>query len=471
MTELKNKNGKYSTLAKNTTLFMVSSFGSKIISFLFVPLYTYVLSTKEYGIVDLVSSTALLLIPLFTINIQDAVIRYSLDKDYYSRDIISAGIKVNIIGDIILIAVILLAKKLRIINLESRYLLFLYLTFMLNALNNCITMYLKAANKVLIIVISGLINTGVTCILNILLLLVFKMGINGYLIANIAGILLATLFEIFIGKVYKGLSLTSNKTILKEMILYSAPLVANSIAWWVNSASDRYILVLFCGVAANGIYSVSYKIPTILATIQNIFYNAWSISAITEFDKEDKDGFIGNMYSAYSVLTLLICSGLIIINIPLAKILYSKDFFMAWKYVPFLLVGTTFNGLALFEGCIFTAVKQTKEVSKTTLIGALVNIVFNFIFIYFFGVIGAAISTMLGYMVTWIVRTIKLNGIVKMKIKWNKYILTYILLLIQSTIALSKNFCWLEIIFFTVIVIINKQDIVKIITKTLSMSK
>lgn len=59
-------------------------------------------------------------------------------------------------------------------------------------------------------------------------------------------------------------------------------------------------MTFFCGTAINGIYAVSYKIPTILSTIQTIFYNAWSISAITEFDKDDRDGFIGNIYTIYS---------------------------------------------------------------------------------------------------------------------------------------------------------------------------
>lgn len=147
------------------------------------------------------------------------------------------------------------------------------------------------------------------------------------------------------------------------MILYSFPLVTNSIAWWLNNASDRYILTFFCGTSINGIYAVSYKIPTILSTFQSVFYNAWSISAITEFDKEDRDGFIGNIYTMYSAISIIGCSILLIFNIFIAKILYSK-LFEAWHYVPPLLIGTVFNGLALFEGCIFTAVKNKRGIKN-----------------------------------------------------------------------------------------------------------
>ena len=76
------KKGKYSTLGKNTLLFAVSSFGTKIITFLLVPLYTSVLSTNDYGTIDLITAAVQLLIPILTLNIQDAVLRFSLDRSY-----------------------------------------------------------------------------------------------------------------------------------------------------------------------------------------------------------------------------------------------------------------------------------------------------------------------------------------------------------------------------------------------------
>ena len=84
---------KYRDLSKNTILFTINSFGSKLISFLLVPLYTYVLSTNDYGTADLITSTVQLLVPVLTLNIQDAVLRFSLDKEYDKRAVISVFIK------------------------------------------------------------------------------------------------------------------------------------------------------------------------------------------------------------------------------------------------------------------------------------------------------------------------------------------------------------------------------------------
>ena len=146
----------------------------------------------------------------------------------------------------------------------------------------------------------------------------------------------------------------------------------------------------------------------------------------------------------------------------IAKILYSNDFFVAWKYVPFLLVGTVFNGIALFEGCIFTAVKRTKDVSRTTIMGALVNTIINFLLIPFIGATGAALSTMIGYMTVWIIRTLQLRSIVKMKVDWNIQIASAFLILIQAVFAVFVKSNLIQVIPIIILIVIQRKIFVKV---------
>lgn len=458
--EMGSNNGKYSTLTKNVLLFTISSFGSKIIQFLLVPLYTSVLSTGDYGTVDLINTTVQLLIPLLTLNMQDAVLRFCLDDKYKKEDILAVSLKVNLFACLALGITLTFLYASGVVKLDGIYLLFLYVSYFLGAIFNTIQMYLKADNKVAILAIDGIINTLVSCVLNLLLLLVVKWGVYGYMLANATGLIVADAYAWVVGRIgqsaHKG---NPRKKIFREMFVYSAPLIANSLAWWINNASDRYILTAFRGVSENGIYSVSYKIPSILSVVTTIFYNAWSISAITEFDENDSDGFMGNSYSAFSMLTLLACSAIMIINIPLARILYAKDFFAAWKCVPFLLAGAAFNALGLFDGCIYTAVKKTGDVSKTTLIGAGVNTGLNFILIYFFGSIGAALATMVGYLTTFAMRTKGMSSFVHLRTNWIKHYVSYGLLILQAVLGLNEKGWIFEIPIFVLIFILYRQYI------------
>ena len=80
---------RYKYLIKNTGILTISSFSTKILTFLMVPLYTSVLTTEEYGTYDLAVSTVSLLIPILSVNIVDGVMRYSMDSRYDRADIFS----------------------------------------------------------------------------------------------------------------------------------------------------------------------------------------------------------------------------------------------------------------------------------------------------------------------------------------------------------------------------------------------
>ena len=460
---------KNKSLLKNIGIFTIGSLGSNIVSFLMIPLYTAVLNTAEYGTVDLVTSTAALLTPILLLSIQDATLRFGMDSAYKKEDVLSTSINIIFKGSALLLISLICVNILNLVNISTIYLVFLFVVFVLGALNNILNLYLKAKNKAFIIAVGGIICTLITCSSNVLLLLVFKWGINGYIISNIIGIFIQVVYQLVAGEAYKDVRISNYTNLSRPMIKYSSPLIANSISWWINNASDRYILTWLRGVSVNGIYTVSYKIPTILSIFQNIFFNAWSMSAIAEFDENDTDGFIGMNYSMYSFISLFVCSGLLIINIPLAKFLYRGSYFSAWQYVPFLLHGTVFSGISQFEGALFAATKNTKQVAKTTVIGAAVNTICNFAFIYLIGAIGAALATLFGYAVTWVLRTKYLKLFIKMKVNWRNHFASVILVFMQAIIAtLNISLSWIiQIVIFLVVLILNKKFIIPVVNKVI----
>lgn len=465
---------KYKALSKNVVLFTISNFGSKLISFLLIPLYTLYLTTSDYGTADLVTTTVSLLIPVLTVNVQDAVLRFSLDKRYTPKQSLRVGIKINAIANFVFVIALLTIRGTGVVKLAPLYCIFAYASFSGGAINNTLQMYLKAVDKVFILTISSILQTLIVCVGNVIALVCLQSGINGYLVVSIIGFVVPAIIMVLAGHIFPLGDAKEDRQIEREMLAYSIPLVLNSVSWWINNASDRYILTFFCGVAVNGIYSVAYKIPTILSTIQSIFYNAWSISAITEFDRNDEDGFFGKTYSVYSFMCMSACAGIIAFNEFLATFLYSGEFFAAWKYVPILLVATLFNGLALFQGCVFTAIKKTKIISSSTLLGAGVNTVFNFILIYYWGGIGAAIATFLGYLTTWIVRTVWLKKYIHMKVNWVRQILSYIVLCTEAICATYYPSIGLSFAFIGILLLLNAdfvREIVKVIGKNIRRNK
>lgn len=449
---------KYSYLTKNVLLFSISGFIPKILAFILVPIYTSYLSAGEYGVSDLITTTVSLFIPIFTLDIQDAVMRFSLDKDYKKQDVFSVAIRIILAGTLLIASGAFVVSRFNIIT--NSYLIFFVIMYFTTATNNTITLFCRGIDKVGTMVIGGILNSVITLAANILFLVVFHWGLTGYLVANTIGAAAALIWCFFGAKLYRYIRWNIPKTVFKDMVVFSFPLIFSVIAWWVNTASDRYILSWLSGVAVSGIYAISYKIPSLLSMFQNIFFQAWSISAIKEFDKDDSDGFIGNMYTMMNFAMVVVCSGLMIMNIPIAKILYANEFFEAWKFVPPLLISVVFNAMALFIGSIFTAVRDTKTLSISTIIGAIVNTACNFLFIYCWGAYGAALATLLGYGVVFLMRHIILRKHIRMKIKWRRDIITYIFLVTQMIFAVfAMRFIWVQIIICLGILLLYYKEI------------
>lgn len=454
---------KYSYLTKNVLLFSISGFVPKILSFILIPIYTSYLTTAEYGISDLIATTVSLLIPIFTLDIQDAVMRFALDKTYKKENVFSTAVKIILDGFLLVLTGTWIVSLFNIPVLNDTYLLFFVLMYFSTAVYNTEALFCRGIDKVHVMVVSSILNSVVTLAANILFLVVFKWGLIGYLAANTIGSAVALTYCFFGAKLYRYVKWDVPMTVAKDMIAFSFPLIFSVIAWWINNASDRYILSWMSGVAVSGIYAVAYKIPNLLSMFQNIFAQAWSISAVKEFDKNDSDGFIGNMYTMMNFAMVIICSGIMIMDIPVAKILYSNEFFEAWKYVPPLLISVVFNAMALFVGSIFTAVKDTKTLSISTITGAVVNTGCNVIFIYFWGAYGAALATLIGYAVTLIMRHIILRKHINIRIKWGRDIVVYGVLFIQMAIAaFGKKAILVQIIPFIVILLLYREEIVKL---------
>ena len=114
------------------------------------------------------------------------------------------------------------------------------------------------------------------------------------------------------------------------MLAYCVPLIVTMLGWWINSAADKYVVVFLCGMAANGILSVAYKIPSIINILQSIFMQAWQISAIKEYGETDTAQFYGSTFNVINTLMCAACAWLILLSKPLASFLYAKDFYQAF---------------------------------------------------------------------------------------------------------------------------------------------
>lgn len=392
---------QYKNLVTNSIVFTIANFGSKVITFLMVPLYTYLLTPKDYGTIDLVTTISGLLLPIIFLCVSDAVLRYTMSNKFSNKDVLSISLKIYITGLALFGIVLFIISLFKDINSYKFYLFCIVAT---NGLLLIFNQFLRGIGKIKEFAINGTLYTLMFVLSNFIMLVLLKVGKSGYFLSLIIANIICILYAVLISKAYKYITIRTSRDIFLVMITYSLPLIPNSLMWWVMDASDKFIITYFLGVNANGIYAISKKLPTIIDTFHSIFNQAWQISAIEEADSANSVEFTSNVYKIYTYLLFLIVSGLLVVSRIVVEYLLSSSYYESWKYIPFLLLSVSFSSLSGFLSANFIANEKTSIIFKTTLYGAVVNTILNFILIPFIGINGAAIATMASYYMVLIIR-------------------------------------------------------------------
>ena len=385
-------------LFKNTFL---STFSTKLISFLMVSFYTSVLNAELYGQIDIIFTTINLLVPVVALSIHNSIVRFAMDEDKNRSNILLVGLSITAIGSLFVLVGSIILNFFYDYSFLCGVLLVEQIFFLL------FTEYVRGIGKNGLYVICHISLIAITSALNILFLGVLNLKVIGYLYAYLLSyVICCTLLIICINpvKVLKYTTQSKKKSDLHEMVKYSIYLIPNSVFWWITNSSDKYMILYLIGSMYNGIYSVSNKIPTIITNVFYIFNQAWQLSAIKENGSKDEEKFVNEIFNALFITMSVVVSGILLIIKPFMSIYVSEQYYVAWQSSSILTFTGMFNILASFVGTQYVVAKENKMNMYTTLLGTVVNIVLNAILIPFFQLNGAAIATCISYIVVFIVR-------------------------------------------------------------------
>lgn len=430
---------KKKELAKNTVIIFLGKVCTQLISFFLLPLYTGYLSTKQYGIVDLIQTYVRLLVPLLTIELEMGVFRFLIDtrgKEKDTKKVMSNNFTI-LFGSLLLFTVVYLVVT-SFWKIDYRFLI-LFDIFLCTITGNLLQVA-RGFGKTLDYSIACIITGVMTVVLNILLIVFGGLRVSGMVISMAVANGLGALYLFIKLKMYKYFNKKLiNIKLIKSMVKYSAPLVPNSLSWWVVSVSDRSIISVVLGAASNGIYAVSNKFPTLLSSVFSIFNMSWCESATLHINSSDRDEFFSDICNTVVKLFSSLGLGLIACMPFLFPILINAKYDEAFIYIPILAIGVVFNvGVSLYSS-IYIARKMTKEVASTSIMGAIINIVVNVCLIKFIGLYAAAFSTAISYFVMMIYRHFDLKKYLNIKYEKGIFIKTILMFCFVVVLYYQRN--------------------------------
>ncbi len=433
---------KYKRLVSNTMLFAISTFSSKLLSFVMAPLFSYWFETQEMnGVKELLNQCASLLIPVVSLGVANAVIRFGLEKGVRRSAVYMNGLTAIGMGFLLLVLLYPLLSRIKLFRV---YIVLLYLYLLISCLRTLHCQFCRARQLNRLYAIDGILCTLTTCGFYALFLRVLNLGPTGYLLAVICADGLSALFLFCITKTWRFIDLKRyDFALLKRMLRYALPLVPASIFWMITNASDQFFVaaILENGTAWTAILGASYKLPTILSIVSTIFTEAWQISAFTDGASAERERFFSRVFGAYQSLIFLAASGIVLMAQPFMMI-YREDYFIGWKFIPLLTMATAFSSFDNFLNSIYMVEKRSTLSFGTMAMGAAVNVILNWKLIPIWGVNGAALATFVSYFLVFLLRAINTRGLIRVDFAPEKLCCNFGLLAAESWLMLKRVPHW-----------------------------
>ena len=445
-------NKKKSQLIKNTIIIFIGRTCTQFISYLLLPVYTSYLTKNDYGIVDLITTYITLIVPIITLELEMSIFRFlvdSRDDKKKTSKLISNNFYVLIISLFVFSLLYLIVSI--IFNFNFKYLILF--DIIVCVLSGNFLQVSRGLGSTIDYAISCIITGISTVLCNILFIVVFKMGAEGMILSMAISNMLCSVYLFIRLKLYKFINIKLvDKNLIKSMNKYSVPLIPNSISWWVVNASDRTIISYFLGSSLNGVYAISNKFPTILSSLLGIFNLSWSESSSLHINDKDREIFFSDVINDALKMFSSLCIGMIACMPFVFPLLINSKFNEAYVYIPILILSILFNVLICMYNGIYIGLKKTSKVSSITVIGAIVNIFINVIFINKIGLYAASISTLVSYFIMMIIRHFDIKKYIKIKLDY-KIIFIICVLFSFTCVLYYKNDIILNIVNLIVAII------------------
>lgn len=398
-----------SKLLKNSFLYTAGNILPQAAGFILLPIYTAYLDPDQYGIVNSMTVLSTVFGFMLTFGIDRGIYRLYYDyepkqrKEYLGTMIIGITLFSLSIFTIALLIPETISSIYKSISFYPYY--FLMLLYTLFAKTITIPgIYLRVSEQAGRFVILNVALFLITVFFNLLFIVHFKQGavgmLKGTLIANIV------MAPVFYMATYKAIKFRFKINYFIESIKFSLPLLPGLIFAWVLNLSDRIFLERFLSISDVGIYSLGYKIASVVTVVSSgLFaaYNPYFYKLANEGGADVKKK-IGKFNNTIVIIMLAICFLLALFSKEIITLFISDEYNSAAKIIPLLTLGIFFSQINGFASLMIYQEKKSIQIMLITFSGALINVISNIILIPLFGMIGAALATLISFLALFVIQ-------------------------------------------------------------------
>ena len=392
------------TITKQSLIYGIGNFANKFVAILLIPVITRYLSLKDVGFVAIIEMVDVLLVSILMLGMANALLRFLPDKtDGQQSEIISSifwgrlFVDMMIAGGFILISNTLVSW----IGFPARY-HYLAPLIVINAFFTVqgrflLTLWRFHQHPQRFIVLSLTQFVG-SLILSTYFIVIREHGVEGIVYARMIVYGISTFATI--GFVLKKYTVFPSAAIFKMAQRFGYPLIPMVFVVPFLTTSDRFFLNQFVSLEQIGIYSIGYKfgmlINILLVTPMQL---AWIPMMYKMGLEEDSKKYYRDFIFYYTLVVSGIWVFITLFREEFIQVFATPEYLDGAKFIPFIGAAYLINGYRHFFIAGSALKDKTLQLGLASVVGIICNICLNYILIKHWGVWGAAVSTILSYMI------------------------------------------------------------------------
>ncbi|MHB1688158.1 MAG: lipopolysaccharide biosynthesis protein [Ignavibacteriaceae bacterium] len=399
---------KKSSLSKATIWYSLGNFFIRSISFLLLPLYSNLISTKEFGNYSLLMSIYVLVSVIYQFGMQAALSKFYIaaDTDSKKGKVFSTVINSVLISGVFFTTVIFLfsgeiSSAILGTQVYSNLVCLTFITLLADTIAYFGLHLLKTKEEAKKVVILSSVSAISNLLLNIIFVYSMKEGVAGIFYAQLISSIILILLLIPLLK--HDYDFHIELTMLKTMFIFALPILISGLFSSAVDVSDRFIINNYLGKDLVGVYSFSYRVALVMNVFVISFRTAWVPHALNIYNQKKHAEVFGE-----TLIKLISVGGLILLLITLFTgylfdfrifgiTLLNLQYQSGLVILPFILLGYLFNGLASFYSVYPLVSNKTYHFPIADGIGFVTNLILNLILIPNYGLVGAALATAIAF--------------------------------------------------------------------------
>ena len=403
-------------LLGQTAVYGLSTILGRTLNLLLVPLYTsvFVHHPEEYGVVSQLYAFVAFLMILLTFGMETTYFRFIQDSENKKQVFQNSFVTVVLLNVAFLLTLVFMNQGVAdalLFNEHPEYIILMGVIVVIDATSSLPLAKLRAEEKAKQFAIIQFSSIAVNIVLNLVLLLFFvdranpENGVFYILMANLVSSLVK---PILLRSDFTGIRFKLDISLLRKMLVYAIPIVIAGFAGIINEVIDRIMLKQMLYDPANGvtakmadaqigIYSACYKLAALVTILLQAYRYAAEPFFFNQMKNQDRNKLYIKLMNYFVAIVCLVFL-LVSLNLDIFKhFISNKTFWAGLHVVPVLLLANVFLGVYFNQSIWYKLTNKTRYGAYISIMGAILTIAINYLFIPKYGFRASAWATLIVY--------------------------------------------------------------------------